>query len=149
MTNQNTKTTTTTTTTTAKQPETITQINNNTNKTLQPTQHDVQTSIGIGSGGIAMGIISLLSVVFGVIYKILSNKKFRANLKNLIDEIDKDYQKIKEEYNDKKHDIAVNPALLNDKKQAMLDELTTSYNVKLQQLQHRKEILIDKMKGGK
>lgn len=148
MANQNTKTTTTTTTTTTHTPTEIQQINNNTNKTLQPTQHDVHTSIGLGSGGIAMGIISLLSVVFGVIYKLLSNKKLRQNILKTIDEIEKDYLNLKNEFKDKKHDIQANATLLEDTKQKQIEALTKEYQTKLSSLEHRKSILQDKL-GGK
>lgn len=138
---------TTTTTTTKTTPTTVEQINNNTNKTIQPTAQDVHTATGIGAGGISMGIISIISLISGVIYKLLKNKKVLRNLKEVMESLDKDYDRIKAEWKDKKYDILADNTKLNDKKDEEIEKLKQEYEAKLSAINQQKELI--KMKGEK
>lgn len=133
-------------------PTTVTQINNdnNSNKTLTPSQQQqVHTATGLAGGSIVTTIITIITVISGLIYKMLKNKKVKKGIVDTIADIEKEYQKVREEWQDKRHKILTDPTKLLDHKTEDLLKIEQEYTQKITDIKTKYENLKERLKEGK
>ena len=116
-------------------------------KTLQPSDsHQIQTNNVVGGLGLAFGLLSgLVLLLFGG-YKLYSNKKGKTFIKNLIDEVEHDIIKVKEDFMNKKQDVLLNPTINQDDKLKQVKELNKDYQNKIDVLEAKRRDLKRKIK---
>lgn len=117
-------------------------------KTLQPVDTPLTHAMqGVAAAGLGVSLLLIVTAIGGIFYKLWSNKKGRAFLKQTYNDLKDELDKLERKYLSDKTDLIYNPSINAQDKQKELETLKTKYNEDYTRLSTKLDDVKMKMKG--